>query len=204
MQRQRGFTLIELLVVIAIIGILATLVVTQLGSARVKARNSTAKSDITEAGKSIEAFRNDDAAGSYVVDAATATAATAAQSASGTTAVSAITGNVTLNNTTGTNFMAIFAGTQKTTSPGTYALKLIKTPSGQYTYFYETSSGTVAAQAFQNVDAPAYIIGTNVDASNNVTDNGFYISNGTATNGTAANMTACGSASGTPVCPVYP
>ena len=48
MKKQEGFTLIELLVVIAIIGLLSTMAVVSLNSARAKARDAKRLSDVKQ------------------------------------------------------------------------------------------------------------------------------------------------------------
>ncbi len=62
-MNKRGFTLIELLVVIAIIGLLSTLSVVALGSAREKARDSKRLSDIKQVQTALELYYTDN--GSY-------------------------------------------------------------------------------------------------------------------------------------------
>lgn len=54
---RRGFTLIELLVVIAIIGLLASVVIASLSSARAKGRDARRLSDLRSAGNAIELAR---------------------------------------------------------------------------------------------------------------------------------------------------
>ncbi len=59
MQRRKGFTLIELLVVIAIIGLLSTLAVVALNSARKKSRDAKRISDVKQLQTALELYFND-------------------------------------------------------------------------------------------------------------------------------------------------
>lgn len=59
MKARKGFTLIELLVVIAIIGLLSTLAVVALNSARQKARDSKRVADIKQLQTALEIYFND-------------------------------------------------------------------------------------------------------------------------------------------------
>lgn len=67
-MKQKGFTLIELLVVISIIGLLASVVLASLNSARVKARDTRRKADIRQLQTALEMYYNDN--GDYPADAA--------------------------------------------------------------------------------------------------------------------------------------
>ena len=63
MKKTQGFTLIELLVVIAIIGILSSVVLASLNSARTKARDANRISDIKQLQLALEMYYDDN--GSY-------------------------------------------------------------------------------------------------------------------------------------------
>lgn len=56
---QKGFTLIELLVVISIIGVLSTIAMTSLNSARAKARDAKRQSEIDQIRKALELYYAD-------------------------------------------------------------------------------------------------------------------------------------------------
>lgn len=57
-KKQKGFTLIELLVVIAIIGVLASVVLASLNSARSKARDAKRRQDMKQLQLALEFYRD--------------------------------------------------------------------------------------------------------------------------------------------------
>jgi general secretion pathway protein G len=59
MKKERGFTLIELLVVIAIIGLLSTMAVVALNSARQKSRDAKRIADVKQMQTALELYFND-------------------------------------------------------------------------------------------------------------------------------------------------
>ncbi len=62
---KRGFTLIELLVVIAIIGILSSVVLASLNTARLKSRDARRESDLKQLQNAEELYSSSQANGSY-------------------------------------------------------------------------------------------------------------------------------------------
>lgn len=86
---KRGFTLIELLVVIAIIGILATVILASLNSARKKSRDARREADMNQLQKALELYAQDHN-GTYPDSAAVADVGTALTSSLVPTYIAAI------------------------------------------------------------------------------------------------------------------
>ncbi len=70
LEQKRGFTLIELLVVIAIIGLLASIVLASLNSARKKSRDARRIADLKQLQNALELYANDNS-GNYPSNATT-------------------------------------------------------------------------------------------------------------------------------------
>ena len=85
MKKSKGFTLIELLVVIAIIGILATIVLVSLNSARQKARDTRRITDVRQVALALEMYYDGSSTSAYP-------AVTGCTTANWTTMATAITG----------------------------------------------------------------------------------------------------------------
>jgi prepilin-type N-terminal cleavage/methylation domain-containing protein len=58
-DKKKGFTLIELLIVIGIIGVLASIVLVSMGSARAKARDAVRQADMRQWVSAMELYYND-------------------------------------------------------------------------------------------------------------------------------------------------
>jgi type IV pilus assembly protein PilA len=180
MRKQRGFTLIELLVVIAIIGILATLVITQLSGAQTRARNSNAKSDVSEMGKAVETWKttnNTENAVDAVTTAAGVTWAGTRLNGGGTTSVCTA-------NTTAADEICGGWGTLFNQASGAYPVRVSKSPSTSHVYGYATSTAN-AAPAMGTANSANYCVGTSTVAPSGGTESAFWVANGVSANGTS-------------------
>lgn len=135
MKKQKGFTLIELLVVIAIIGILSSVVLASLNTARDKGANAAIKSNLANIRAQAEIVY--DTAGNYdgvCTNATVINAVNAAKQASGVTAA--------------TNVTFATAGTGVTATCHVPA-----TPAGTWAVEVPLKGSTVGAPLMQCVDS---------------------------------------------------
>lgn len=164
--RRGGFTIVELLVVIAIIGVISALVITQLGSARVKSRNATAKSDVIEAGQAIEAYKanteHDNLIISHVNEG----------------------GDIITGGTGVCSACDLFSGAES--SEQEYPLRLVKTPSENYLYNYITNDEAIAPREAEPSKV-SYLFSVRLADEENGAPSGpfFWVRNGEVEEGTA-------------------
>ncbi len=143
-MRAKGFTLIELLVVIAIIGILSSVVISSLSTARNKAKDAAIKQDISQFATLME-FNRDDYGGYCELRQSWITSTTCANSFSGNHAVKA---------------RAICEDILKNTGPGTSKLYMYPVPDckDNYTFMVLLNNGKWYCQGSSGAkgEYPAY------------------------------------------------
>ncbi len=154
-KTNKGFTLIELLVVIAIIGLLSTIAVVSLGTARTKARDAKRSADVKQISTALEQYYADQG-----YDPATAaTGAAASGLVLGTTGSTTLSSGATFSDTpSGSTYMGRIPP-YPGTAAGTCTATAAGTPPATYiaNYCYYT---TVTSQATD------YTLTTKLEATN--------------------------------------
>jgi prepilin-type N-terminal cleavage/methylation domain-containing protein len=132
-NRLRGFTLIELLVVIAIIGILSSVVLASLNTARSKGNDAAIQSDLSTIQTQAEIYYGNN---SNAYGAAAASTCTAASTLfADATIVKAVSGAITASNNTAANAVC-------GNSTSAYAISVKLTSPTTATYWCVDSTGT--------------------------------------------------------------
>ncbi len=132
-QKTSGFTLIELLVVIAIIGLLATLSIIALDSARQKARDARRVADIKEIQTSLEMYYSDlfqYPSGTLAVGSSLSSGGAFSSTTSGTVYMSKIPTNPTPVNDGLCSGTPAYVYTQQGTNGNSYTLSYCLAASG--------------------------------------------------------------------------
>ena len=110
-KEQKGFTLIELLVVIAIIGLLASVVLLALNSARQKSRDAKRLADVRQIASALELYFNDNSTYPGAMASLTPTYMTSLPTYPGPTDTPCVAGNATYaytQLTSGSTYQLVF------------------------------------------------------------------------------------------------
>jgi prepilin-type N-terminal cleavage/methylation domain-containing protein len=179
-QTKRGFTLIELLVVIAIIGILSSVVLASLGTARQKARDATRISDMKNIQLALELYY--DSLQAYPANLEGAPLGTDANLSSAPSPTN-VEGKL-LGAASGVPALAGFP---------TFIPRIPSDPSGSPADYYRYIGTTGNAECVAAAGCQGYVLGATLETANNVlgTDddtvaiNGFFQSLGATCNAAA-------------------